>query len=76
MGRIGLPGDSGTPGTAGPAGPPGPSGPPGDVSGALAGNFWDYINAGGGQKGPPGGRSSRKRRSVSTRIFGGCFREA
>lgn len=69
IGRIGLPGDSGTPGTAGPAGPPGPSGPPGDVSGALAGNFWDYINAGGGQKGPPGGRSSRKRRSVDDKEF-------
>ena len=65
---IGAPGDAGTPGPAGVAGPPGPPGPPGDVSGALAGNFWDRMTAAGMQKGPRrwyGAHYTRYRRSVS-----------
>jgi len=58
---AGAPGDPGLPGISGPPGPPGPTGPPGDVTGNLAVNFWDYINNGGGQKGP---RQYRKRRSL------------
>lgn len=58
----GAPGVPGSPGIAGLHGPPGPPGPPGDMSGALAGNFWDYLNTGHNMKGPG---YNRKRRSVS-----------
>ena len=61
-GYSGAPGSAGLPGISGAPGPAGPRGPPGDMSGALSGNFWDYLNAGGGQKGP---RRYRIKRSVS-----------
>lgn len=66
-GIVGAPGESGLPGTPGVAGPPGPPGPPGDVSGALAGNFWDRMTAAGQQKGPRRwyGGYYRAKRSVS-----------
>eukprot|EP00111_Clytia_hemisphaerica_P023393 TCONS_00068905-protein len=51
-GILGAPGPGGSPGSAGNPGPPGPPGPPGDMSGALAGNFWDYLNTGHNMKGP------------------------
>ena len=56
------------PGPAGVPGPPGPPGPPGDMSGALAGNYWDFVSRGGLQKGPRNyGR--RHKRSVSCKLY-------
>lgn len=74
-GMSGAPGTAGSPGIAGLPGAAGPPGPPGDMSGALAGNFWDYLNTGANMKGPGYNRQRRSAGNYKDNDIESIFKE-